>query len=171
MGDGSQSQRCGEQSPYWIAKEISSRHIHEQEYSFWTSPQAGLAYVFIALSLLSRDLRILHGATLVILFQIMLLIRKWTRFVLANPMVLECAEISTGYLKLVLRHVGAFLDQEKYHPVRKITAAVVLHQRNLQFFVLKNYIQRRNRFMKRKFLDLHKNQRLTYSGEAKTPPR
>lgn len=119
-------------------------------YSFWTSRAAIGAYTFVTLSLLSGDVRLLHGVTVVLVAQMVWIVRRWVIFLSELAMLQECIDVSRGYLKLIRRHCMAFVDQEKVHPFRKVTAGLVLHQRNLQFYVLTQYIYRRNRIMKKK---------------------
>lgn len=92
----------------------------------------------------------LHGATLVLLAQIWIVLRRWARFLFDLGILQECIDVSRGYIKMFRRHAMAFVDQDKASPVRRITGAVVLHQRHLQWQVLAWYVQKRNKYLKRK---------------------
>jgi len=149
--------------PSWLAasgntkeEPLDNLYEHQQAsktYTFWSSSPAVLIYGFVVLSILNRDAQLLHGATLVMLFQICKFTSKWIVFVLDRPMLQECIEISQGYIKLVTKHIAAFLkSDDRFSTVRKVTAATVIHQRHTQLYVLNKYLKRRDTFQKKKTL-------------------
>ena len=147
----------------WVLAPIPLKE--EDYYCFWTSQTAVAAYIFVSLSLIRGDIRLLHGATLVILAQIGIVLRRWARFLSDLGILQECIDVSRGYIKLIRRHTMAFVDQDKGHPLRKFTGAMVLYQRNVQFQVLSWYLQKRNRIMKRKAIqELEQSRRHLIAG-------
>lgn len=141
-----QSVRLSEQLP-WYVSTVGDR---PESYCFYSSRTAIVCYGFVALSLMFRDVRWLNGAFVAFLIKGFHVVAKWVDFIAANDKLQEATEITRRYFNLLKSHVGAFVDEEANHrTVRKMTAAVVLYQRNLQFFVLGKFLKRRNNQMKR----------------------
>ena len=97
---------------YHVADHSGDKEHFKTSYSFWTSKPALAMFCFLALAIKYKNTRFLSGAALVFLYEAMVVLGTWKRFIANHPIVQEFSEFTLEWFQYSLRQVERFCDRK-----------------------------------------------------------
>lgn len=86
------------------------KSVYEDTYSFWTSKPALAAFSFLLMAIVVRRIQFLYGSLAIFTYEVILVLSKWSGFIVHHPKLEECKELTKFWVRFSLRQAEQFMD-------------------------------------------------------------